>query len=309
LNKKVGIIQRLFFALPDTITSALMLTAWIAPTVFGPTWVRNLVLTVVVECFVVLLSVLYGIQKANPDSSRSKRLLPFITFAAVFSLFIAAFSVLFHNIWPLIAFGLLCAARFASLWSHPDLTNQEDRMLSVWLMSPVFYFIGIFLVVFVQPPPLGLTPAFITSMDLLDSGDWMSKPYYQLAFGFFYFGAGLFSNFLSRAKTPGPTTKCIVARIWTRRPVRFAKVRKAILCSDGSDGKYVDIILSFANAQFSQPAFDLLCVAQNPNFSIHLLQSRHLEDHSVFSQRYPLDSKNAAHFRNRWIAVNASACA
>ena len=208
MSKNVGIIQRLFFALPDAVTSAFMLTAWIAPTSFGPEWVQNLALTVVIECFVVLLSVFYGIQKANPDSSRSKRLLPFMIFAAVFTLFIAFFSALFHTMWPLIAFGWLCISRFASLWSHPDLTNQEDRMLSLWLMSPVFYFIGIFLLVlFVRPPPLGLTPAFIASMDLLDSSEWIAKPYYELAFGFVYFGAVALFKFLVTSKNTGPDNK------------------------------------------------------------------------------------------------------
>jgi hypothetical protein len=201
LSKKLGIIQRLFFALPDAVTSAFMLTAWIAPTLFGPEWVRNLALTVVIECFVVLLSVFYGLQKASPDSSRSKRLLPFIIFAAVFTLFIAFFSALFHTMWPLIAFGWLCISRFASLWSHPDLTNQEDRMLSLWLVSPVFYFVGIFVeVVFVRPPPLGLTPAFIASMDLFDIGELTAKPYYVLAFGFVYFGAVALFKFLVTSK-------------------------------------------------------------------------------------------------------------
>jgi hypothetical protein len=80
-------------------------------------------------------------------------------------------------------------------------------MLSVWLMSPEFYFIGIFLLVFVRPPPLGLTPAFIASMDLLDSGDWMSKPYYPLAFGFFYFGAVALFKLLVTSKNTGPDNK------------------------------------------------------------------------------------------------------
>jgi hypothetical protein len=204
----MGMIQRIFLALPDVVTSAFMLTAWIAPTLFGPEWVRNLAMTVVIECFVVLLSVLYGVQKANPDSSRSNRLLPFIIFAVVFTLFIAFFSALFHTIWPLIAFGWLCISRFASLWSHPDLTNQEDRLLSVWLVSPVFYFLGIFLIVlFVRPPPLGLTPAFIASMDLSDIGEWMTKPYYELAFGFVYFGAVALFKFFVTGKNTGPDNK------------------------------------------------------------------------------------------------------
>jgi hypothetical protein len=208
VSKNPGVIQRLFLALPDVVTSVFMLTAWIAPAVFGPEGVRNLAMTVVIECFVVLLSVLYGVQKANPDSSRPKRLLPFIVFAVIFTLFIAFFSALFHTIWPLISFGWLCISRFASLWSHPDLTNQEDRLLSVWLVSPLFYFVGIFLIVlFVRPPPLGLTPAFIASMDLSDIGGWMTKPYYELAFGFVYFGAVALFKFSVTSKNTGPDNK------------------------------------------------------------------------------------------------------
>jgi hypothetical protein len=207
VSKNPGIIQRLFMALPDAVTSAFMLTAWIAPTVFGPEWVRNLALTVVIECFVVLMSLFYGVQKSNAGTPRFERLLPFIIFSAVFTLFIAFFSALFHSMWPLIAFGWLCVSRFASLWTHPDLTNQEDRMLSLWLMSPVFYFVGIFLEVFVRPPSLGLTPAFIASMDFSVSGEWMDKPYYELSFGFVYFGAVALFKFFVTSKSTGPDNK------------------------------------------------------------------------------------------------------
>lgn len=185
-----------------------MLTAWIAPSLFGPEWVRNLAMTVVIECFVVLLSVLYGVQKVDSNSSRAKDLVPFVVFAVIFMLFIAFFSALFHTVWPLIAFVWLCVSRLASLWSHPGLTDQEDRMLSLWLVSPVFYFLGVFLIVlFVRPPPLGLTPAFIASMDVLDMGDWIAKPYYELAFGTVYFGAVALFKLLVTGKNTGPDNK------------------------------------------------------------------------------------------------------
>lgn len=197
-----SLINRLFMAAPDAMTSALMLTAWIAPNLLGPEWVRNLALTAVIELFVMQLSLFYGVQKSNPETSRFKRALPFVAFTAIYVLFIAYFSAIFHNMWPLIAFGWLCVSRFASLWMHPDLTDQEERMMSLWLMSAVFYAGGVGLVVLIQVPPLGFTPAFIDSMDLSGSGGWIAKPYFELAFGFLYFGAvSCFKFFVTSTNT------------------------------------------------------------------------------------------------------------
>jgi len=202
-----SLINRLFIALPDAVTSVLMLTAWIAPTMLGPEWVRNLALTVVIELFVMQLSLFYGVQKANPEMSRLVRILHFTMLTTVYTIFIAYFSAIFHNMWPLLAFGWLCVSRFASLWTHPDLTNQEEKMLSLWLMSAVFYVGGAVLVILIPLPPLGFTPAFIASMDLSGSGGWITKPYFEIAFGFLYFGAVAWFKFHVMSRDTGPDNK------------------------------------------------------------------------------------------------------
>jgi hypothetical protein len=202
-----NLIKRLFLALPDAVTSAIMLSAWLVPTVLGPEWVRNLALTVVIELFVMQSTLYYAVQKSNPEISRVRRIISLVILTAMYMIFMAYFSAVFHTVWPLIAFGWLFASRFVGLWTHPDLTNQDQRMMSLWLTSVVFYLGGMAVVALVPIPPLGFTPDFIASMDISDSGPWIAKPYLELAFGFLYFGALAWFKFHVTSRETGQDNK------------------------------------------------------------------------------------------------------
>ena len=44
-------------------------------------------------------------------------------------------------------------------------------------------------------------------MDLVNAADWLAKPYYELAFGFFYFAVVCLFKFLVTSKNTGPDNK------------------------------------------------------------------------------------------------------
>ena len=181
-------LPRLFAALPDTITAAIFLTAWVAPQIPGPASVKNLMLVMLIEFIVVHSSGFYGGIIAMTDISRLKRTLLMLGLATFYMTFILAFAYAFDSAWPIYAFGWLLLSRFVHLWTAPANAEREsDRMMALWAGSGAAYVIGGIATVALPLPALGMTPDFIASMHLPGSGEWVERPQTVLAFGTFYF--------------------------------------------------------------------------------------------------------------------------
>src|SRR5262249_18305148 len=112
-------LPRLFAAVPDAITAALYLTAWIAPGSLGPEAVRNLMLTMLIESVVMHSSGFYAGIAAAGEIARGKRALILAGLTAFYFVFIIGFSIAFDSTWPLFAFGWLFVSRFMHLWTRP----------------------------------------------------------------------------------------------------------------------------------------------------------------------------------------------
>ncbi len=182
-----NLANRVFAALPDAVTSAIFLTAWIAPGVLGPVWVKNLMLTMLIE-FIVMHSGAFYANLAAASGSRVRRSLALIGFTLFYGVFIAAFSFAFKSTWPFFAFGWLFVSRFAGLWMREDAAKRE-LMSRAWIASVILYLVGVFATIFIPLPPFGLTPEFVASMQLTGKGLWIEKPQTVIVFGVFYFGA------------------------------------------------------------------------------------------------------------------------
>jgi hypothetical protein len=177
-------LPRLLAAVPDTITSAIFLTAWIEPSILGPETVRNLTLTMLIEFIVVHSSAFYaGIVSTSESRLRSALLM--LALAAFYMMFVAAFALAFESAWPIYACGWLLLSRFAHLWMRPE--QGTDRMMMLWGASCAAYVLGALATVMLPLPALGMTPDFIASMHLPGSGEWIERPQTVLAFGFLYF--------------------------------------------------------------------------------------------------------------------------
>lgn len=180
-------VPRFVAALPDAITSAIFLTAWIAPGIPGPEAVRNLMLTMLIEFIVVHSSAFYaGILQTSESRIRSTLLM--LGLAAFYMMFVAAFAFAFGSTWPIFAFGWLLLSRFAHLWMRPTQGSREtERMMMTWVASCAVYVLGAIATVMLPLPALGITPEFTASMHLSGSGEWIERPQTVLAFGFLYF--------------------------------------------------------------------------------------------------------------------------
>ena len=196
-----NLANRMFAALPDAATSAIFLTAWIAPGALGPMWVKNLMLTMLIE-FVVMHSGAFYFAIVSGDGSRVMRSIRLIGLTAFYGAFIVAFSFAFKSTWPLFAFGWLLVSRFASLWTNQSAAKRE-LMSRTWIRSLLYYLGGVFATLLIPLPQFGLTHAFVASMQLSGSGLWIEKPQTVIVFGALYFGAlARFKFYLSDKAAP-----------------------------------------------------------------------------------------------------------
>jgi hypothetical protein len=195
--------NRAIAALPDALTSAIFLTAWIAPGVVGPVWVKNLMLTMLIE-FIVMHSGAFYFAIASESATLVKKSLSLIGLTLFYFGFIAAFSFAFDSTWPLFAFGWLFVSRFASLWTNRN-AAKSDLLRQTWMVSVVTYLLGVFATIFIPLPQFGLTHDFVASVQLTGSGLWIEKPQTVIVFGALYFGVLARFKFYLVAKTaPAP---------------------------------------------------------------------------------------------------------
>lgn len=182
------VTPRLFAVLPDAITAGVFLFAWIAPSIPGPRYVDNLTLTTLIELIVMHSSGFYGLICASSEVTRRRRLAMLGGLTAIYLTFIVGFALVYQSPWPVFAFAWLFASRFVHIWTHPvEDTTETRRMLLLWAGSGLAYVFGAALTVLLPLPHLGITPAFVASMHLSGSGEWIERPYTVLAFGALYF--------------------------------------------------------------------------------------------------------------------------
>jgi hypothetical protein len=192
------LFNRMLAALPDALTSALFVIAWIAPGFLGPQRVKDLMLTMLIEFIVMHSSGFYaGIVNAD-DLSRTKRLLAITGLSAFYLVFVVGFSLGFHSTWPIWAFGWLFLSRFLHLWTTKSESSENaQRMMTSWAISGITYLGGVFATVFLPLPALGLTPAAIAALGIPSnmSGLWIEKPWTVIAFGALYFAVLSWTKF------------------------------------------------------------------------------------------------------------------
>jgi hypothetical protein len=200
-------LPRLFAAVPDTITSAIFLTAWIEPSIPGAETVRNLMLTMLIEFIVVHSGAFYAAIVSNSES-RIRNTLLLLGLAAFYMMFIAAFAFAFDSTWPIFAFGWLLLSRFSHLWTHPVQGSRDtERMMMLWGVSCAAYVLGAGATVMLPLPALGMTPDFVASMHLPGSGEWIERPQTVLAFGFLYFAVQAYAKYVATNVDAAPAKR------------------------------------------------------------------------------------------------------
>jgi hypothetical protein len=192
-----GAVPRCFAALPDAMTAAVFLVAWIAPAVVGPDYVNRLMLTMLMEFVVMHSSGFYAGIAAADGIARGRRLAMLSGLSAIYLLFIVGFALAFHSGWPIFAFAWLFGSRFLHIWTQPSQGARETAwMFKLWVLSGVTYVLGAWLTAIIPLPRFGMTPQFVASLHLSGSGVWIDRPYCVLAFGMLYFAVQAWAKYL-----------------------------------------------------------------------------------------------------------------
>lgn len=187
---------RVLNALPDTITSATFLCAWIAPGLIGYDRVRDLLLLMLIEFIVMHSGAFTSTILCAENVSRAKRAASLAEFTAFYLLFVLGFSFAFGSTWPIWAFLWLFVSRFLLLFtSRAQTAAKVQRMFSGWIVSALAYLVGAFATILLPLPRFGINPQAIAAMHLPGSGLWVEKPWTVLAFGTFYFGVLAWAKF------------------------------------------------------------------------------------------------------------------
>ncbi len=183
------LVARTFAALPDALTCAMFVCAWISPLTLGYQRVRDLMLLMLIEFIVMHSGAFTAAIFGMDDLSRLKRALFLTGLTAFYMVFILAFSLAFDSAWPIWGFLWLFVSRFLQLVTSPAETGTKmQRMLGGWVMSAMIYLLGAVATAFLPLPSLGLTPEVIAGLHLSGGGLWIDQPWTVMAFGAFYFG-------------------------------------------------------------------------------------------------------------------------
>ena len=201
-------LQRLLAALPDAITAAVFLTAWLTPERFGPDRVKDLTLVMAMEFIVIHSSIFYAVI-AGVDIARGKRIAWLAGLSCLYLVFVFGFAIGYKSSWPIFAFAWLFVSRFLHVWLNPVSSDvQASRMVNMWVVSVVAYLFGAFTVNLVALPSLGMTPDFVSSMTQSSGGTgWGSGgAHTSLAFGSMYFSILAAAKFAmsGKARSPAP---------------------------------------------------------------------------------------------------------
>jgi hypothetical protein len=183
--------------LPDAMTCAFFLVVWADPMVFGPLSVRTAMLTMLLEFFLVHATGFFTVFANDRQGSKWKRIGAMAGLSSFYVLMIAAYSMSYHEWWPLFAFGWLLAGKVAWVWKGKADPDDVDggkatfRGMAAWAGSVALFLFGVVVTCIADIPRWGMTAALQPQfgLDMTSDGLWESEPHRVVAFGALYFGA------------------------------------------------------------------------------------------------------------------------
>jgi hypothetical protein len=174
-------------AVPDLALGVLFLATWIAPTALRAQMVGYLMLLMLLE-FIIMHSSAFMGNVLISNASRAGKTVGMLGLGAFYTLFVGAFSLAFHQLWPLWNFWGLMANRLLGVLIGQAPAGEEKLFIQrTWACSAVCYLVFAFATTFLPMPRFGITPEVVAHLDLPGSGLWIDQPWRVMAFGFLYF--------------------------------------------------------------------------------------------------------------------------
>ncbi len=199
-------LRHIVSAAPDAGLAGLFLLTWVAPTLFGPTMVRTLMLTMLMEFIVVHSACFMGLT-AYSRATAAKKALTIAAFGLFYSIFVGGFSLAFATWSPLVGFWILAINRLLLALTTSSATGEAPQVVrAIWSWSVVAYVGGVFVTLLLPLPALGITPAVVAAQHIPGKGIWVTQPHRVIAFGLVYYAAmaavGLSPALLARVRAP-----------------------------------------------------------------------------------------------------------
>ncbi len=181
-------VGRMVAALPDIVSAATFLLVWIAPLTLGAEWVKNLMVTMLLEFLTVHSSGIIGTTVSDPKATRLRKTRVVLGFGTFYLLFAGAFSLAFDAWWPILVFCWLLLSKLAVVWLAPMPTHDEQsRQATFTMIAVVGYVIGAIVTATMPLPQFGIDEAVRTAAAIPGSGVWVDEPHRVIAFGVAYF--------------------------------------------------------------------------------------------------------------------------
>ncbi len=174
-------------ALPDLLLAGTFALVWLDPSRSGLPSVRRLVMTVLLEFFIVHSSGFMGVI-AIGNRNRPRAVWLTLGLGAFYTLFIGAFAIGSSDWWLLGSFWLLMANRLLGLLigQAPD-DRREFLIMGTWAFTVAAYLLAVGIGVMANVPALGITASVIDARGFSVGGLWTEHPQTALAAGAIYF--------------------------------------------------------------------------------------------------------------------------
>lgn len=196
LKRILPIFSRVVVVLPNIALAAVFLITWIQPYRFGERFVNYLLILMIMEFINVHAAGFLGNVMIS-KLGRAVKILAITGLGAFYTIFVGAFSMVFHVWWPLVAFWGLILNRMISVFFIRTVDDdRKARLHASWAGGVLCYMAAVFITLIPFLPAFGITKDVISNMGLTGSGIWEEEPYRVVAAGFLYFiGAALISVF------------------------------------------------------------------------------------------------------------------
>jgi hypothetical protein len=174
---------RLAAAAPDLATSALFFWCWKSPLAWRATLVSELSTVMFIEFFTMHSG--WFLAAANPKASVAQRLGWGLLILAMYSPFIAVFTVVERDWWPMAAFAWLLLGRVIAMAGAAGSGEFQRNRQWFYAGSSIAYYVlfGFLMLVILPVPGLGIGAGHFPR------GRWTMPIYHVIAWGAFYFGA------------------------------------------------------------------------------------------------------------------------
>jgi len=181
---------RLLSTLPPLITAAIYFAALFDPLALGSERIRGLIVSVLVEIFILLAVIVTSASKDDPQPLR-RAAMSFAGMCAFGLLFVSFFAMAFDAPWALMSFiWLSLSAVLPAFLVRANLAGRFSQLQNGAVISVVALVAGIFMALTaLQFTPFGFTPEALAALDLqaFGTGAFIEKPWTGIASGAFYF--------------------------------------------------------------------------------------------------------------------------